>query len=455
MAVSNIDVSTNLGKLLQIAFSEGVRNQISEDFRDWEQIKMNRVGEADGRELRFIFERSYGPAAIQYRGTGTASFPASQQATTSEHTAIYKEIDATIELEYNLWNRARKSPSKYAEPLALEVQAKTIASKRRLAIDLFGDGTGVVGTASSIADSSGNAETVVTLNTADTARGFIGWFEFGDLLLAKTTAGAAQTAPTVTGTFYAWRVKSKARRTDAVTLEAVDSSGAVLPLTASNIAATNVFYRVGQPTFPDLTAITGTTDYGTLTEVIAGLESLVSNDARTMHGIRMTGATGASVLDANAEAIDTSHVHEAMSNAKIAVGQSKYKWKKLCMAPEVHKAFIESRETDRRFQTVEDNKRGTKYFAYVHGEDTLECYESEFVPKKRIYALPEQKSGQKVIEFYGTDFEPVKAGDMSEFHLKPASGGGHQRSMVSYMEALGVLINKHPASCVQIRNFTF
>lgn len=455
MAIQSVDSALNLGKLLQIAFSEGVRNQISEEFRDWEQIKMNRVGEANGRELRFLFEKSYGPAAIQYRGPGTATFPTAQQVTTSEHTAVYKEIDATVELEYNLWNRARQSPDKYAEPLALEIQAKTIASKRRLAIDLFGDGTGVVGGASAVSDNTSAKEVTITLDTSDSARGFVGWFEFGDLLLAKSTAGAAQTAPTVTGTFYAWRVKSKLRKQDKVVLEPIDSTGAVLAFSASNIAATNVFYRIGQPTIPDLTAITSSTDYGTITEVIAGLESLVSNDGRLIHGITMSGATGASVFDASGEAIDTSHVHEAMSNAKILVGQSKYRWKKLVMAPEVHKAFIESRETDRRFQSVEDNKRGVTYFAYVHGEDVLECYESEFVQKKRIYALPEQKAGQKVIEFYGTDFEPVRAGDMSEFHLKPASGGGHQRSMVSYMEALGCLINKHPAGCVQIRNFTF
>ena len=61
MAFSNID-SQQLGKFLQIAFSEGIRNQISEDYRDWEYIKRERVADPNGRELRFLFQSSYGPS---------------------------------------------------------------------------------------------------------------------------------------------------------------------------------------------------------------------------------------------------------------------------------------------------------------------------------------------------------------------------------------------------------
>lgn len=451
MAFSNVS-NLNLGDFLQIAFSNGVRNQISDDYRDWEQVKMQRVGDPNGRELRFLFQSSYGPAAIQYRNPNFSStFPTAQQITTSEHSAVYKELDVSIELEYNLWHRAQKSPAKYAEPLAYEIQSKTIAAKRRMAADLYGDGTGVLGKTASVVDTTGAGGSVaVTLDTS--FFGHVGFFEFGDLLLAFEASGTAATAPTVTGTFYAWRVKSKDRQNDKVTLEAVDASGAVLALTASNLANTDYFYRVGQPSIPNRASIA---DWGSATEVVPGLESLAANDGRTIHGIVMSGANAASVFNGGAVQLDVTMIQGAMDQAKINVGQAAYKWPKMSMAPEAQASLIESRETDRRFQTVEDNKRGIKFFAYVHGNDVLETYTTEYCPKSRIYMCPEARSGQgKVLEYHGTDFEPVRMGGMGEFHLKPSSAGGHERRVVSYMESLGTLIAKHPAAIARIENFT-
>lgn len=444
----------NLGKFLQIAFSEGVRNQISQDFRDWEMVLRNKVGAPNGRRLDFLFQTSFGPAAIQYRGATQASFPSAQQISVSEHSATYKEMDATIEIEWNLWNRAQKSPAKYAEPLALEIQSKTIAAKRRLAADFYGDGTGVVCQAASSALSGGKV--VVTLSTAALARGSIGAVEFGDLLLAHNLDGTP-VPPTIGGTFAAYRVVDKSRSpviggSDTVTLEALNTSGAAESVSADNLAADDVFYRVGQQTIPDLTAPIA--DYGTLTEVMAGLDSLVSADGRVIHGITMSGAAKGSVVDASAAPLDSTLVQQLMDQTKVRVGQSAYNWKMLAMAPEAHSSLVEARETDRRFHTVEDNKRGVRFWAYQHGNDTLECYTSEFVPKKQAYALPESKAGQKVFEFHGTDFETVRVNDSSAFHLKPASGGGHERKVATYMEALLCLICKHPAAVGRLINFT-
>lgn len=450
MSFSNIS-NLNLGDFLQIAFSEGIRNQISEDFRDWEMIQQVREGDPDARQLNFLFQTSLGPSAVQYRNPNfSASFPASQQISSSEHTAVYKELDVTVELEYNLWNRAQKSPSKYAEPLAIEIQSKTIAAKRRMAADLYGDGLGGVCQVASVVDSA--SDVVVTVDTANDAVGFVGFAEYGDLLLAFAEDSTAAAAPTVTGTFAAWRVKDKDRAADKVTLEAVDSNGAVLPLTASNLAADDVLYRIGQPSIPDRTSVA---DYGSATEVMAGLESLASADGRVIHGITMSGSSAATVKDGGNTALDVTMIQDAMDLVKVKVGQGAYSWKKLCMAPEAHAALIESRETDRRFHTVEDNKRGIRYFAYQHGNDTLEVYTSEYCPKKRAYIIPENKSSKgKVLEYHGTDFEAVKMGGMGEFHLKPGASGGHDRKIVSYMESLGTLICKHPAAIARIENFT-
>jgi hypothetical protein len=168
----------------------------------------------------------------------------------------------------------------------------------------------------------------------------------------------------------------------------------------------------------------------------------------------MSGPTAGSREDAGANPIDVKWIQKCMDRTKVNVGQDRYRWKMMSMAPETQASLIESRETDRRFQTVEDNKRGVKYFAYVHGNDTLECYTTEYCPPKRIYILPETKAGEKVIEFHGSDFETVKGQGMDDFHLKPASGGGFQNTMVSYLQAIGVLIAKHPAAVGVIHNFT-
>lgn len=425
-------------------------------------VKRMRVADPNGRQLNFFFMTAFGPAAVQYRNPNfTSTFPEGHEITTSENSAVYKEIDTTVQLEYNLWNRARKSPAKYAEPLAMEIQAKTYAAKRRLAADLYGDGTGVVGqlaSASAVAlDSPASNSLWFSISSADSARGHVGFFEFGDILVLKTAAGGASALDTnlATEPVY-WKVLRRDRKNGRVLLQGLDSAlSPVASITSitTQPAASDVLYRYGQPTIPDLTA--SIADYGTVSEVIAGLESLLASDGRVIHGITMAGATAGSAYDAGAAAIDVSILQAAMDQVKINVGQSAYKWPMMVMAPEAHAAFIESRETDRRFMTVEDNKRGVKYFAFVHGNDTLETVTSEYCPLKRIYCLPEGKiDGHKVLESHMTDFEPVKVNDSSQFNLKPSSSGGFERRIVTYMEALGVLICNHPAAAAIVKNFT-
>lgn len=453
MAFNNID-QLDLGTLLQIVFSDNVRNQISEDYRDWENVLSSREGNSLAREYRFQFSTDYGPGAIQWANPGTSNraFPDAQQSSISENIAKFKEINATIDLEYNLWERAQQSPETYAKPLEFEIQNKTIASKRRMAADYYADGTGVAGISSGVpAVASGRIK--VSLKTGNSDRGHIGYFEFGDKLKhfnADSTAGAAPTVSS--GTFAFWKMEDKNRDTDEVTLSARDAAGAELTVTVAGVVDADHFYRSGQPTIPDLTA--SIADYGTVTEVMAGLESLAASDGRTIHGITMSGASGATRRDAGGSTLDVSDIQKVLSQTKVRAGQGKYTWKMMCMAPEAHDTLIESRETDRRFQTVQDNERGTSYFAYVHNNDTIETYTSEYCPKSKLYIKPENKSGGgKVLEYRGTDYTTVKAPGGTDFHLKPGASGGHVNNVVSYLQAFGVLVCNHPASIAVVENF--
>lgn len=461
MAYQNIS-DLQLGKALQIHFTNGIRNQLSRDYRDYEQVKMAKVSGVQPREIRFLFQTSLGAAAIQAANPGVSNraFPLAQQITQSEHIALVKEWHATIEIEYNLWKRAKASPeARYLEPLANEMESKQLAIKRQLAKELYGDGTGVYGTLpanSAAVTSPASNRLVFTLSSADTARGHVGWFELGDIFVLKSATGGASALDTnlTTEPVY-WKVISRDRKNNKVVMQGLDANFAPV----SNItsvttqpAAGEVFYRFGQPTIPNLSAIS---DYGSATEIMAGLETLAAADGRIVHGITMEGATAGTEVDAGGAALDVMHIHSLLDNLKVNVGQGVYKWPKLCMAPEAAAVLIEAREVDRRFISVEDNKRGLRYFAYNHGDDTIECYSSEYVPFKRAYALPEARNGSdKVLEFHGLEFEPVKFNDSSVFQLKPSSSGGHVATMVSYMTGSGVLIAKHPAAIGRLRNFT-
>lgn len=459
MAYSPIE-NLQLGKFLQIAFSDGIRFQLSGDVRDWDMVRKVREGDPNGREVRFLFQNSLGPAAIQSMSPGVAgAFPDSQDIGISENTAQYKEIAATIEFDYNLWQAAQKSPAKYADFLAKEIESKTIAYKRQISKELYGDGTGVIAqlaAASASVTTYGTVAGVIQfqLDTASSARGHVGWCEIGDILVLKSAAGGASALDTNLATEPSyWKVLSRNRKADQVTMQGLDSTktAVVIASIITQPAAGEVFYRL-QNTIPNLTA--SIADYGTASEVMAGLDSLVSNDGRTMHGITMVGASAGTVSDAGGAAMDVSLLQELLDTTKVNVGQTAYKYKVMVGAPETHASLIESRETDRRFVALEDKTRGIKgMFGFAHLNDMLEFYTSEYCQKKRLYVLPEASSGDKVLEYHSTDFEQVKVNDMAAFNLKP-SANGYLRRVSSFMHGRQVLICKHPAAIGKLVNFT-
>lgn len=452
--IGNLD----LGRFLQIVFTRGAMVQVTKSQREWEMINKMRDGNPNGRERRFLFINSLGYAAAQTRNPNfTSAFPAAQKAQISENIAYYKELDVTVELEYNLWKAASLTPEKYAEPLAKEIELKSIVARRLMGLLAFGDGTGVLGQAASAASDTTGAGgyATVQLKTGASDRGHVRWFQFGDLILNKQVSGAAPaSAPSVSGgSFYAWRVKNQLPKLDQVVLEAVDSAGNVLSLTASNIAQNNLFYRVGQQVIADLSGAVG--DYGSLTDVMPGFDSLVSNDSRLVHGITMAGAAAGTVLDWAGQQIDVRALQEGLDEVDMRTGKGEFAFKMAVMAPETRAAMIESRETDRRFTDITDVNRGGKGFGYIHDEDTVLYYPAEFCPKQRIYVLPEGKQdGNKVISYFGTDFEPVSDPMGNKFHLKPSSAGGHERNIISYMTARGTMVCHRPAAVLKIQNFT-
>lgn len=459
MTANNITaLPQNLGYILQTAFSNGIRRQISQSHPEWEMIQRYRIGNTLARELKFMFQNSFGPAAAQFVQPGdiNRAFPAAQAISVAEYTAILKELDVTIEIDYNLWDRANSTPEKYGDYFATELDSKMTASKRLVAGFLYGDGSGVIAQVAAAGVASYSAsQVVVNIDEGTSARGSLGQVQYGDLLLVKALDTTAKT-PTTSGTFYAWKVVARSRKALTVTLSAVSADGTVLTIGTSGadhaIAATNVFYRVGQVDFINLSTFSG--DFGTATTVFAGLESLTANDGRSVHGITMSGPSAGTLIDAGAATLDFSSIYEMMDEVRVNIG-AEYKYKTLVMAPEAQRSFIISRETDRMFTAANDGQRGPSGgMKFVHGNDVMNITTSEFVKRQRIFALPETASGEKVLEYWGTDFSPVRAKNGDEFLLKPHTSGGYSNMMVSYLRAYQTLICKMPAAIGRLQNFT-
>lgn len=448
--IGNLD----LGKFLQIVFTRGAMVQISKSQREWEMISRMRDGNPNGRQRNFLFINGLGYAAAQSANPNfTANFPKAQKASIAEYTALYKEFDVTVELEYNLYKAASLTPEKYADPLAKEIELKAIVARRIMGTYLFADGTGVFGEISTASDDTGADTVTVTLQTGDSDRGHVRWFQIGDVFKTLQPDGSAQaTPPSVGGTLYGWQVVDVKPKLNQVVFKPVNATYTALSLTASNFASGNVFYRVGQQVIPDLTNIG---DYGSASDIMAGLETLVANDGRLVHGITMSSAAGGTVIDFNNVSIDIEALQEGLDEVDMRTGKGEFSYKMAVMAPETRAALIASRETDRRFNSVDDALRGGKGFGYMHDEDVVLYTSSEFCPKKRIYVLPEGKvDGNKVLSYFGTDFEAVSDPMGNKFHLKPSSSGGHEKNIVSYMGTRGVIVCHRPASILQVRNFT-
>jgi hypothetical protein len=132
-------------------------------------------------------------------------------------------------------------------------------------------------------------------------------------------------------------------------------------------------------------------------------------------------------------------------------GKGRYEYNQALMAWETYDSLIESRETDRRFMSIDDDKRGVRGMAYVHGRNAVMFDPDEFCPKKRIYLIPNKGA----LQFHGTDFDFVSPNGNDKFHLRPTgTSAGYDRVVQSFMEGSGALITPHAAALGCIHNFS-
>lgn len=474
MAVNNID-NLDLGTFLQKYFDKGIYSQLAEDFRDWEMVEQKKVDIPPARDYNFQLLLDLAPAGNQFRDPGASNraFARGFKVDHKEFTAIFKELQTTIEIDGQLLARAEKAGAyAYAEVWATQAAKSLISTKQTLATSLYQDGTGAIGHVGSAALVPGNdTRMTVALKTdrsggGSAAAGTVshaGWFRKGDVVAFReqdATPSAVRYAgqpnePDV-GTNpdnNLFQVISVNRRQDEVTLQSLDADFSVNADTISVLpGADEVIYRYGQQVFPDLTD--GSLDYGTASTVFPGLESLAAADGRKVHGLDMSGILAGSQIDAAGQSIDIKFIEDALNEAKINVGEGVYDWKKMCASYATRSALIESKEGDRRFTTVSDNARGSSKFVYMHADDELELVTSRYIPEDVMWMIPEDRSSkQKVLEYAGSGMEVVNNNKVGDYHLKVA-GGEYVDVVQQFMRGFQLLVCKHPAAIASITGFT-
>jgi len=430
--------SVALGKFLQKVYSDGITNQISEDFRDWEMVNKLKVSDQAARSVDFLINKTYGAPAVEWKNSGSVALPSGSQSSTEEGSAGFNQLYSTVELEYDLWERAKSGAKKYLEPLAHEIQNKGIVQKRILSANFHLDGTGIMGeVVSSVA--SGTSR-VLTLASTDTSRGGERYIEFGDELKVYTAnAGVGTTTLTLV-------VDDKDR--DANTITVSDKLGASLALVA--ITSTDILYRKSATPWDQGSYTNGTDEYNSISEAMPGLETLTAVDGRKIHNLTLDGVYKGEHYNAGAAPVDISHIQKSMDRIKTRNGSS-FKYQQVLCAPETLSAFIESNEADRRLVANTDKERGFKGFCFVHGSDQLELASSEFAGDKRMWVIPNGAAGQDCLELHGKDFKEINVGG-SEF-LKQNGSGSYESTVQKFMMGYMTMICKRPGAILKIHNF--
>ena len=458
MSVSSVGDILDIGTYLKIFATKGVYSQLPSQSDLWKYIKSKKVAKPEGREVRYAIKTGRGPSASQFLAANEGgSFPRKQQNKIVEAIGYFKEFGTTIGVPMNLLNKTGSELAQYAMPLADELEEKGIGTARMLSRSLLGDGTGALGVVSSVSVSSSKLSVVLNATSAAAGRSHVGNFQMDELVRFGEVDGSySNKINNNADTVYYWKVTGINIVTDTLTLTPYDVNDAVITVTAVTHAndpgASDLIYPIGDlslsMTFPDVTSNTTVGDYAKASLAMAGLESLIANDGRTVAGLVMDGTLAGSQLDASGATIDRSHFQSLLSQIKNRVGKNEYKYASALMYSTTYDAMLESWETDRQISSIKDTDRGSSALGYQHGKDNLKFDTDEFISKQRIYILPEGD----VIHYRGTDIEKVTVGGVSEF-MPAGTNGSHKREILSYLSGSGFLFNTYPAACGIIKNF--
>lgn len=447
--LSGIDIH----QFLKIYQMNGFTRNLSESSDMYGYINQLKEMDPMARSIKYLLIDELGYGAVQAMpADGSGVYPSAQRSGLQEPQALYKEWAWTVDVPRVLEGKTGSELMQYAKPLATELDNKQIAFARLKCVELQGDGSGCIGIINGAPSVAGGNITFTISNTsANAGRSCIRWFQEGDLIKVANSDKTARLGA-VSGGNYISVFKIEDIDEDALTVECsghTASTGSDLTITGvGTIVDADHIYRNGT-TPQDLDSIS-TNDYASLSEVMVGLESLLADDGRKVHGINMEGAIKGTRKDLDAATIDSKHFQQLLSTLKRKAGNGRYSYDAAFMGDPVYDSLVESRETDRRFHSIQDSDRGVKGIGYVHGRDRVEFKPDEFSHDQRIWVLPK---GKDALCYIGKDAEQVKPNGNDPMHLS-VSSSGYGRNMETYFEQSGVVIAKHPRALGVIENFT-
>jgi hypothetical protein len=418
-----------LGNLLKETFINGVMDQMSKNSVMWDFLKKHKKGSAHGKNINFALRTTLGYAAVGSIPVVGGDLPDAQQATIVNGVAYLKDFGATIKIEDSLWEKAKEDVGRYGEPLAEETDAKSTALARYLSTLVYQDGTGIIGTASAIV-AAAVSQTIV-IKTGNTDRGFIGWFNLGDLL--RIGSGLVD-----------FTVASINRESNSIVVKSVGTQAIAVndTIRRKKSATDNVTLSIPS---------SDSSEWSDISTEFHGLEAynVAAGATRLIHGIHFNDSLAISAKDAGGMVLDSTHFQRLVSKINLNVGVGKYKYSKAIMSNEALDALVEAREADRRFITLNDTKRGAPSMGYVAGKTVLEFDTDEFCPHNRIWVLPDGDA----IEYYGKDFEFLKNGGSNMFQA-PTAAGSYARHKLMFLTGYGLILVRHPAALGLLHNFT-
>ena len=476
MAISTVTQASGLdfGLILKIMSKGMIYDNLSTVSPMWDYVYGKKTDVVEGRELRYDIRTSLGPSAGGFIGMKGAQMPASQKATLVEGIVDPKKFACTLELDNTEIELATNDFASYGKPVAEEIEAKGFSMARMLSSAAYRDGSGICGTVATLGAPAQNAsdDTLVDviLESAYNKRGWIGWFDKGDKFYGISPAGLQKVKHDSGDTNAAidhLEVVSANRSTNTITCKYMSSAGAKVSALnnaagATEVAAADYLIRVASNVevtagqFQDFTTLdaSSTQEWADIGLEFIGLDGIATDQARKIHNIShgSNGDVSGTVKYCSGDPIDSQHFQQGLTDVGIACGTGRYTYKDAMMAPELYDALVESREGDRRFGSVEDSDRGTSGMGYTHRDNKIKFKTDDFCPAQQIWVIPEGD----VLQYHGTDFEPMQAQGGPKWHLKAPSGvgnGNYFDSQQMFMTGRGVLVAQHPAAILKITQF--
>lgn len=379
-----------------------------------------------------------------------------------------KYLDAGMRSGADLSHGSYIDASDYVSAI-VEGQAQTQVYK--VLVDLFSDGTGVVGVVSAIDDANiATGRLVLTLNDSYNVRGSCNLMREGAILVAASNDATLATFTGATNT-DGLEIVSVDYELNKIHVDMINSAGAVQSGgSATSVAAgfnlyfgTKALAAGGSIQIPDLSA--AITEYDTLTDHILGLRALVRDDGAVVQGLTRSGLLASMIKDCGGAALRPTHLSALITKiSRRWNSMSRFKFDSFICANEVISYLIESAMSDRRL--VGDSSGvpaafGSTTFGFkepISGRETSWNFtHSQFVPTQDIYLLPKGMGDVRPLSLPYSEMEDAFEGSESVaglrgFMAKPASGS-YELAVLKYETMRLGFFSKMPSALGKVTNF--